>query len=67
MNNSEHQNDKFLKINDVLIIIPISKASLYRLAKKVNLLKPLKVGGSSFWSQNNINVYLDNLKKQNLQ
>jgi predicted DNA-binding transcriptional regulator AlpA len=67
MNNSEHQNDKFLKINDVLIIIPISKASLYRLAKKVNLLKPLKVGGSSFWSQNNINIYLDNLKKQNLQ
>ena len=33
MNNNE-LNDKFLKIDDVLIIIPISKASLYRLAKK---------------------------------
>ena len=66
MNNNE-LNDKFLKIDDVLIIIPISKASLYRLAKKVNLLKPIKIGGSSFWSQNNINIYFENLKKQNLE
>lgn len=66
MNNNE-LNDKFLKIDDVLIIIPISKASLYRLTKKVKLLRPIKIGGSSFWSQNNINIYLDNLKKQNLE
>ena len=66
MNNNE-LNDKFLKIDDVLIIIPISKASLYRLAKKIKLLKPIKVGGSSFWSQNNINIYFENLKKQNLE
>ncbi|MCT7555357.1 helix-turn-helix transcriptional regulator [Aliarcobacter butzleri] len=67
MNNNEYLNDKFLKIDDVLILIPISKASLYRLAKKVNLLKPIKIGGSSFWSQNNINIYFENLKKQNLE
>ena len=67
MNNNEYLNDKFLKIDDVLIIIPISKASLYRLAKKVNLLKPIKIGGSSFWRQNNINIYFENLKKQNLE
>ncbi|MCT7644444.1 helix-turn-helix transcriptional regulator [Aliarcobacter butzleri] len=66
MNNNE-LNDKFLKIDDVLIIIPISKASLYRLAKKTKLLKPIKIGGSSFWSQNNINIYFENLKKQNLE
>lgn len=66
MNNNE-LNDKFLKIDDVLIIIPISKASLYRLAKKIKLLKPIKIGGSSFWSQNNINIYFENLKKQNLE
>lgn len=66
MNNNE-LNNKFLKIDDVLIIIPISKASLYRLTKKVKLLRPIKIGGSSFWSQNNINIYLDNLKKQNLE
>ena len=65
--NYNELNDKFLKINDVLIIIPISKASLYRLTKKVKLLRPIKIGGSSFWSQNNLNIYLDNLKKQNLE
>ena len=58
--------DKFLKINEVLIIIPISRASLYRLCKEVKLLKPIKIGGSSFWSKNNINNYLEELKKQNL-
>lgn len=65
--NYNEPNDKFLKIDDVLIIIPISKASLYRLIKKVKLLRPIKIGGSSFWSQNNLNIYLDNLKKQNLE
>ena len=57
--------DKYLKIDDVLVIIPISRATLYRLAKKEKLLKPLKVGGSSFWSQNNLDYYFDKLK-QNL-
>ena len=58
--------DKFLKINEVLIIIQISRASLYRLCKEVKLLKPIKIGGSSFWSKNNIHNYLEDLKKQNL-
>jgi prophage regulatory protein len=56
--------DKYLRINDVLCIIPISRATLYRLGKKTNLLKPIKVGGSSFWSQNNINYYFDDLKQK---
>ena len=58
--------DRYLKIDDVLVIIPVSRATLYRLAKKIKLLKPLKVGGSSFWSLNNINYYFDNLKQKNL-
>ena len=60
------EKDKFLRINDVLIQIPVSRATLYRLSKKIKLLKPIKVGGSSFWSQNNINYYFDNLKQKNL-
>lgn len=59
-------NDHFLRIGEVLKIIPISRATLYRLSKKEKLLKPLKVGGSSFWSLNNINYYFDNLKQKNL-
>ncbi len=60
------KKDKFLRIDDVLLQIPVSKATLYRLAKKVKLLKPIKVGGSSFWSQDNINNYFVNLKNDNL-
>jgi prophage regulatory protein len=59
-------NDHFLKIEEVLKIIPISRATLYRLGKKTRLLKPLKVGGSSFWSLNNINYYFEELKQKNL-
>lgn len=58
--------DTYLKINDVLVIIKISRATLYRLAKKEKLLKPIKVGGSSFWSQNNLDYYFDGLKQKNL-
>lgn len=58
--------DTYLKIDDVLVIIKISRATLYRLAKKEKLLKPIKVGGSSFWSQNNLDYYFDNLKQKNL-
>jgi len=60
------EKDKFLRINDVLIQIPVSRATLYRLSKQIKLLRPIKVGGSSFWSQNNINDYFENLKKDNL-
>lgn len=56
--------DQFIRIDDVLLQIPVSRATLYRLAKKVNLLKPIKVGGSSFWSQNNIDFYFDDLKQK---
>jgi len=60
------EKDKFLRINDVLIQIPVSRATLYRLSKQIKLLRPIKVGGSSFWSLNNINYYLDDLKQKNL-
>ena len=66
MTNNKHFDDIFLRIEEVLKIIPISRATLYRIAKKEKLLKPLKVGGSSFWSLNNINYYFDNLKQKNL-
>jgi prophage regulatory protein len=58
--------DKYLKIDDVLVIIPISRATLYRLAKRITYLRPIKVGNSSFWSLNNINYYFDDLKQKNL-
>ena len=66
MINNKYFDDNFLRIEEVLKIIPISRATLYRIAKKEKLLKPLKVGGSSFWSQNNLDYYFDRLKQTNL-
>lgn len=60
------EKDKFLRINDVLIQIPVSRATLYRLSKQIKLLRPIKIGGSSFWSQNNIDYFLQQLKSDNL-
>ena len=60
------EKDKFLRINDVLIQIPVSRATLYRLSKQIKLLRPIKVGGSSFWSKNNLDYYFDGLKQKNL-
>ena len=60
------EKDKFLRINDVLKQIPVSRATLYRLSKQIKLLRPIKVGGSSFWSQNNIDYFLQQLKSDNL-
>ncbi len=58
--------DKFLRIDAVLEQIPVSRATLYRLSKQIKLLRPIKVGGSSFWSQNNIDYFLQQLKSDNL-
>lgn len=50
--------DKLLKINEVIKILPISRAKLYRLIKKEKLLKQIKIGRSSFWSRDRINKYI---------
>jgi prophage regulatory protein len=60
------QKDKLLKLNELREIIPLSRATIYRLAAKIPLLKPIKIGGSSFWSENNANEYLEELKKKNM-
>lgn len=47
--------DKILKIDDVLEIIPVSKATWYRLVKdNKELLEPIKIGRGSFWRRSSI-------------
>ena len=58
--------DKLLKLNELRKIIPVSKATIYRLALKYPLLKPIKIGGSSFWSENNANILVEELKNKNM-
>lgn len=58
--------DKLLRIQELRKIIPVSKATIYRLALKYPLLKPIKIGGSSFWSENNAIVLVEELKNKNI-
>ena len=60
------QKDKLLKLNELREIIPVSRATIYRLATKIPLLKPIKIGGSTFWSENNVKVYVEELKTKNM-
>ena len=60
------QKDKLLKLNELREIIPVSRATIYRLAAKIPLLKPIKIGGSTFWSENNVKVYVEELKTKNM-
>jgi prophage regulatory protein len=58
--------DKLLRIQELRKIIPVSKATIYRLALKYPLLKPIKIGGSSFWSENNAIILVEELKNKNI-
>ncbi len=55
-------NDKLIRIDEVLEIISIKKTSFYKLIKREELLKPIKIGGSSLWSYNNLQIYIRKLK-----
>jgi len=61
MSANETKNLKLLKLEDVLEIIPISKTSWYRIVEKNKNLKPVKIGRCSFWKQEKIKEYIDNL------
>ena len=54
--------DKLIRIDEVLEIISIKKTSFYKLIKREELLKPIKIGGSSLWSYNNLQIYIRKLK-----
>ena len=55
-------DDKLIRIDEVLEIISIKKTSFYKLIKREELLKPIKIGGSSLWSYNNLQIYIRKLK-----
>ena len=55
-------DDKLIRIDEVLEIISIKKTSFYKLIKKEELLKPIKIGGSSLWSYNNIQNFINKIK-----
>ena len=55
-------NNKLIRIYEVLEIKKKKKTSFYKLIKREELLKPIKIGGSSLWSYNNLQIYIRKLK-----
>lgn len=57
-----HDEDlRMLRIDRVLELIPVSRVSLYRMIKAGQFPRPVKLGGSSAWSNHEIRKWRDNL------
>ena len=56
-------SDKLIRLNNVLQQFQISKSHWYELIAEGKAPKPIKYGRSSFWSQNAISEFIEDLKK----
>ena len=52
---------RMLRIDRVLELIPVSRVTLYRMIKAGQFPKPVKLGGSSAWSNAEVRKWRDNL------
>lgn len=55
---------RLLKIESVLEIVPVSKATWYRIVENKKELKPLKIGRGSFWKESQIKQFVDSLENE---
>ena len=57
------KNDKLIRLKSVLDQFQVSKSHWYELIVQGKVPKPIKYGRSSFWSQNEINNFIERVKK----
>ena len=55
-------SDKLIRLKAVLEQYQVSKSHWYELIAEGIAPKPIKQGRSSFWSQNEISEFIENLK-----
>jgi predicted DNA-binding transcriptional regulator AlpA len=55
---------RLLKLESVLEIVPVSKATWYRIVENKKELKPLKIGRGSFWRESQIKQFVDSLENE---
>ena len=55
---------RLLKLESVLEIVPVSKATWYRIVDSKKELKPLKIGCGSFWKESQIKQFVDSLENE---
>lgn len=49
---------QFLRLKDVLKIVPVSKATWYNILKRPNAPKTLKLGGVALWEKSDVERWL---------
>ena len=55
---------RLLRLESVLGIVPVSKATWYRIVENKKELKPLKIGRGSFWRELQIKQFVDSLENE---
>ena len=60
-------NDNLIRLNSVLEQFQTSRSSWYKLISEGKAPKPIKYNRSSFWSQNEINEFIDKVKKEHYE
>ncbi len=57
-------NDKLIRLRSVLDQYQVSRSHWYALIAQGKAPKPIKYGQSSFWSQNEINDFIERVKEE---
>ncbi|MEA3450609.1 MAG: AlpA family phage regulatory protein [Bacteroidota bacterium] len=57
------QEDKLIKLNNVLDYVQLSKTKIYEMMKKGEFPKPEEIGGNKLWSLEKIQMYIESIKK----
>ena len=63
---STDSDPRMLRIDRVLELIPVSRVTLYRMIKAGQFPRPVKLGGSSAWSNQEIRKWRNNLLSSRL-
>jgi prophage regulatory protein len=55
-------DDKLLKINDCLEIIPMARSTWWQGVKEGTLPQPIKIGASTFWKASDLQTFIANVR-----
>jgi predicted DNA-binding transcriptional regulator AlpA len=51
-------DDKLLKVNDCIKIIPVARSQFYKLVSQKKLPQPVKIGSGSFWRHSDLQKFI---------
>lgn len=57
-----NQHETHLTVNEIMTQLKISKTTVYDLVKRRGFPKPLRIGGSSRWIEEEVSAYLEEQK-----